>query len=69
MVSQDMKQRLQKLSNNLGMTESALVAYIVGQWVYTQEAVQGKVFDVLNGPEMVGIIKAVTSEGTEADRP
>lgn len=67
MVSEQIKEKLKNLSGRMGMTESALVAYIVGQWVYTQEAVSGKVMDLLSGDDLKSIITK-GSDGAGADR-
>lgn len=45
MVSKEIKDDLAKISGQMGMTESALVAYIVGQWVMSQKAVYGKLLE------------------------
>lgn len=68
MLSEQTKEDLARLSGAMGMTESALVAYIIGQWVYTQKAVTGKVLDSISGNEIKEIIKSVTSEGAGTER-
>lgn len=68
MLTEELKQKLKMLADGMGMTESALSAYIIGQWVYTQQGINEKVMNVLGAPEMASMLKVVMSEGQGADR-
>lgn len=68
MLDEDIKTKLKTMAAGMGMTESALSAYIIGQWVFTQIAVNGKVLNLLDGPEMKQIINSAISEGVRAER-
>jgi len=69
MVQKEMKDRLQLMSKGMGMTESALAAYIIGQWMFTQQQINGKVFEALSAPQLQSLIQTVMdgsgSEGAE----
>lgn len=64
MVAKEIKDDLAKISDQMGMTESALVAYIVGQWVMSQKAVYGKLLEATDQILQAGI-SAGSGEGTD----
>lgn len=68
MLTEELKQKLKRLADGMGMTESALSAYIIGQWVYTQQGVNEKVLSALGASEMAQLVKSVLSEGQGAER-
>lgn len=42
-LNPDMKDRFQKFASEMGITMSALGAYVIGQWVINQERADGRI--------------------------
>lgn len=45
-ISEEKKRELKDIAESYGITASALGAFIIGQWIYSQKRFVGPVFDV-----------------------
>lgn len=42
MLKQEIKEDMKRYADGMGMTESALASYIIGNWIFQQNTIQGK---------------------------
>lgn len=67
MLSDAIKADLAVISESYGMSESAMIAFIVGQWVTSNRVVMAQVKEFL--PNLTKSVSQDFSAGVEADRP
>ena len=68
MVPQEMKEKVKVLAAGYGMTESALAAFVIGQWVFNTEKLTGKVMDAFASDNLMRFVQSAVSESAGADR-
>lgn len=66
MISHEIKAELKSTAESMGMTESALTAFIIGQWLTTQRQVQKSLQGLMGSPEMA---RFVTSAVPDVEPP
>lgn len=72
MLTEETKKELKEVSQGMGMTESALGAYVIGQWLFTQRQVNTKMMAMLGSAEVAQMIKTAAEQPTNTalvDRP
>lgn len=68
MLAEKTKQDIKTMADKMGVTESALAAFILGNWVATQQAVNTNIIDLLNSPKMLqAITGAAVPTGGQAE--
>lgn len=63
MISHEIKAELKSVAEGMGMTESALTAYIIGQWLTTQRQVQKSLSGLMGSPEIARLVTQASAEG------
>lgn len=63
MLSDEIKKELKDMAASMGMTESALSSYIIGQWLHTQRQVNARVMSALSANDVAKVITSFATEG------
>lgn len=62
MISHEIKAELKTYAEGMGMTESALTAFIIGQWLTTQRQVQNSLTSLIGMPEIARYLTQATGD-------
>lgn len=63
-LSEDLYNKVEKLSESIGMSRSGYVAFVLGQYVYQQDKVNDVLMDTLKS----GILDVVINESKKKDK-